>query len=359
MIFRRAARREFANSAAGVFVALFSILLSTQLIRLLGQAAGGKLPSDAVVALLGFSALNYLPILLCLTVFISVLLSLSRSYRDSEMVVWFSAGLPLTAWVRPVLRFALPIVLVIAALSMFVSPWAQSQSVQYRQRLDARNDVSQVSAGSFRESTGAERVFFVESVSEDATRVKNIFVSSLQNGRVGVMVAAFGRTEIAPNGDKFLVLERGRRYEGTPGSPDYRVMEFERYAIRIEAREARGLESSAKFLPFADLMRDPSDANKAEILWRVGIPLAALTLALLAVPLSFVNPRAGRTNNLVFAIFAFMAYTNLISLCQAWVSQGRLRFEIGVWLVHVVMFVVVVLLFYRRIGIPGVLRWRR
>jgi len=102
MIFQRAALREFANTAIAVFVALFAILLTTQLIRLLAEAAGGKLASEAVVALLGFGALNYLPVLLSLTLFISVLMSLSRSYRDSEMVVWFSCGKSLTAWVRPV-----------------------------------------------------------------------------------------------------------------------------------------------------------------------------------------------------------------------------------------------------------------
>lgn len=357
MIFRRAVRREFANTAAGVFVALFSVLLSTQLIRLLGQAAGGKLPSDAVVILLAFGALNYLPVLLSLTCFIAVLLSLSRAWRDSEMVVWFASGMPLTAWVRPVLRFAAPIVLVIAALSIVVSPWALSQSAQYRERLDARNDVSQVAPGAFRESTAGERVFFVESIAQDASDVRNVFVSSVQNGRLGVMVAASGRTETAANGDRFLVLERGRRYEGAPGTAEYRVMEFDRYALRIEAREARVVEAAARYLPFGELLGNPTNPNKAEILWRVGIPLSALTLALLAIPLSFVNPRAGRANNLVFAILIFMIYSNLISVCQAWVAQGRLAFEVGLFAVHAAMLLLLVVLIYRRVAPFG--GWRR
>src|SRR5664279_72790 len=114
MIFRRALLREFSQTAVAVFVALFAILLTTQLIRLLNEAAGGTLASQAVVALLGFGAINYLPVVLSLTVFVAVLLTLSRWYRDSEMIIWFTSGLPLTAWVRPVMRFALPLVLAIA-----------------------------------------------------------------------------------------------------------------------------------------------------------------------------------------------------------------------------------------------------
>ncbi|MFN4065173.1 MAG: LptF/LptG family permease, partial [Parazoarcus communis] len=124
MIFRRALLREFTHAAAAVFVALFAILITTVLIRLLGQAAGGRVPADAVLALIGFGALTELPIVLTLTVFIAVLLSLSRSYRDSEMVVWFASGVPLTAWIGPVLRFAVPLALVIAGVTLFLGPWA-------------------------------------------------------------------------------------------------------------------------------------------------------------------------------------------------------------------------------------------
>ena len=349
MIFQRAALREFANTAIAVFVALFAILLTTQLIRLLAEAAGGKLASEAVVALLGFGALNYLPVLLSLTLFISVLLSLSRSYRDSEMVVWFSCGKSLTAWVRPVLIFAAPMVAIIAVLSLFLSPWALSKSAEFRQKMDSRDDVSQVAPGAFKESAMTDRVFFVEAVSGKESLVRNVFISSVQNGRLGVMAAAHGHQENMPNGDRFLILENGHRYEGTPGQADYRIMEFERYAVRIETREAQGIQETPKNLTLRQLAKNPSAENLGELLWRLGIPLAALNLALLAIPLSFVNPRAGRTNNLIFAILTYMIYSNLISISQAWVSQGRLSFGIGVWLVHVVMFGLLLLLFSRRL----------
>jgi lipopolysaccharide export system permease protein len=184
MILQRSVAREFASVAVAVFVALFAIMLTTQLIRLLGQAAGGELASEAVVALLGFGALNYLPILLSLTVFVAVLLTLSRCYRDSEMIVWFTSGVPLTAFVTPVLRFALPVVVVIALLSLFLSPWALSKSAAYKNQVESRDDVSQVSPGAFRESATADRVFFVEGVegaAAAATKVKNVFVSSTQH----------------------------------------------------------------------------------------------------------------------------------------------------------------------------------
>lgn len=358
MIFKRSVQREFANTAAGVFVALFAILITTQLIRLLGQAAGGKLASEGVLALLGFGALNYMPVVLTLTVFVSILLTLSRSYRDSEMMVWFSSGLPLTAWISPVLRFALPVLLLVALLSLFLSPWALQKSAELRSRLASRDDVSQVSPGNFRESTNAERVFFVEAIAEDASHVKNVFVSSVQHGRLGVMVAAEGYTETATNGDRFLVLQNGRRYEGVAGTPDYRESEFSRYAIRIEQKGAPDIAASPKTTRFHELLRKPTRANLGEVVWRVGLPLSALVLALLAIPLSFVNPRAGRSMNLILALLIYATYSNLISIAQAMVAQGKVSFHAGLAAVHVVMAAVLLLLFWRRIAVYAWFRMR-
>ena len=329
MIFHRALLREFAHLATAVFLSLFLIAITTRLVRLLGQAAGGKIPTDAVVAFLGFFALNALPVLLSLTLFVTVLLTVTRSYRDSEMVIWFNAGLSLAAWVRPVLTFALPLVALIATLSMVIAPWAVRMSEQYRSRVDARDDVARVNPGVFGESTSKDRVFFVESISGDETTVRNVFVNSVQQRSTGVMMSQNGYTESAQNGDRFLVLLNGRRYDSRLGWTEYRVMELERYAARIEAKEGEVPEATHKSLSTPALIENPTSAHRGELLWRIGVPVSALILALLAIPMSFVNPRAGRSVNLLFALFTYMVYSNLLSVSQARVAQGRLEFATG------------------------------
>jgi lipopolysaccharide export system permease protein len=351
MIFHRALLREFASLAGAVFMTLFAIALVTRLIRLLGQAAGGQIPTDAVIAFLGFFALGTLPVLLSLTMFISVLLTLTRSWRDSEMVIWFSSGLPLTAWLRPVMLFALPQVAVIGALSLIISPWAAQMGAQYVTRLEARDDVSRINPGVFGETGNKERVYFVESMSGDATTVQNVFVSSVQQQKSGVSMSRVGRTETAPNGDRFIVLENGRRYEGAPGDEQYRVTEFQRYAARIETAESKEPQVSTKSMTTAQLLANPIPVNLGEVVWRVGIPVSAAILVLLAIPMSFVNPRAGRSVNLLFALFTYIVYSNLLSVSQARVSQGRMDFGIGVWLVHAAMIALLVFMFARRMQV--------
>ena len=327
---------------------LFAIALTTRLIRLLGDAAAGKIPSDVVIVFMGFFALGALPVLLSLTMFIAVLLTLTRSWRDSEMVIWFTAGMPLTAWLKPVLLFALPQFAVILVLSLFISPWAAQMGEQYSNRVASRDDVSRVEPGVFGETGNKERVYFVESASGDSNSVQNVFVSSVQQQRTGVSMSRSGHTETLPNGDRFIVLENGRRYESSEADGEYRITEFDSYAARIETKEGTKPAPTQKTMPTWGLIVNPSNANLGELLWRIGIPISALVLVMLAIPMSFVNPRAGRSANLLFALFTYIVYSNLLSVSQARVAQGRLDFAFGWWIVHAGMFLLLVFMFAQR-----------
>src|SRR5207249_7022048 len=101
---------------------------------------------EGVPPLPALSALNYLPLLLSLTHFITVLITLSRSYRESEMVIWFGSGLSLLAWIRPVLLFAAPLVALVAVLSLFLSPWAIGKAEVYRRQVNLQHVVSAVAS---------------------------------------------------------------------------------------------------------------------------------------------------------------------------------------------------------------------
>lgn len=351
MIFQRALRRELLSTAGAVFTTLFTITITVMLIRILGQAAGGKVASQDVIALIGFAALTVLPVLLINTGFISVLLVVTRSYQDAEMVVWFTSGMSLTRWIRPVLTFGMPLVILTALLSLVATPWAHRQSAEFRERFEKREDIAKVSPGKFQESASADRVFFVEGVSGDATRVKNIFVNTIQNGRASVVVAKEGKMEIDAAGDKFLVLSKGRRYDGVPNQSDFQMMEFERYGVLV-GRQAQTLvgDKSARTLPLAQLLAAPVAANRGELLWRVALPIMSLLLLLAAIPLGFVNPRGGRSSNVLIALLMYVFYSNMISVFQAGVVQGRMSLALAWWPMHLTALVTVCFLFSWRLN---------
>lgn len=352
MIFHRALKRELVNTGGAVFLTLFSITITVMLIRILGQAAGGRIDSADVVALIGFAVLNYLPVILILTGFVAVLLVVTRCYQDSEMVVWFSSGLSLTAWIRPVLWFGWPLIALTVALSFTVTPWANRQSAEFRERFEKRNDVSKVSPGTFQESASSSRVFFVEGFSGDLTKMKNLFVHSVMNNTTSVVIARDGVVETDPAGDKFLVLDDGMRYEIGHEKADMRITHFEQYRVLVkENPQAIMGDRSARARPMLELVRNPTRINLGELLWRMGLPFMCLFLMLLAIPLGFVNPRAGRSANLLVALLLYVSYSNMVSYLQAAVARGRVDFAFGWWPVHLVVGFIALALFLMRLNV--------
>ena len=349
MIFERSLVRELVNTASAIFIALLTIVVTIALVRVLGQAASGQVDNGAVLALIMFAALNNLPVLLQLTVFVTILLAMTRSYRDSEMVVWQSSGLGLQRWLKPVLTFVLPVAFAVGLTSLFVAPWANRQSSEFRARYEQRTEVSRVAPGQFRESSDGSKVFFVEGFDPSTSSVQNVLVNTVRDGKVGLIVSKTGIVERQPNGDEFLVMNNGRRYEGTPGKPDYKVMEFERYGVRIESKSPDfSTDDSAKIRSSMDLIRDGAPRAMGELVWRIGLVLSVIALAVLAIPLSFLNARSGRSANLIVALLVYFVYNNAMNVVQSWTSRGRIGFAVAWWLVHAVVIV---------LGI-GMLAWR-
>lgn len=351
-IFERALTREMASGAGMSFVALAAIFSVVLLVRTLGKAAMGDLEVDAVLPMLGFGVLRSLPVLLSLALFIGVFMSLSRLWRDSEAVIWMNAGVGPWGWVKPVIIFVMPVVLIIAFVSLEGIAWGARKQGEFEQVLAEREQISALTPGIFTEDRAGKRVIFVEKMAFDGRHVENVFVQSFERGRMGVTVASQGEITQMENGDTFLVLEQGKRYEGIPGAADFWVAMFKSYAVRIPIYEATPRAIKARSMRSNDLLRDPTPVNMGEWVLRLGYPIAAVLLCLLAVPLSYTNPRAGRSLNVVFTVLIYAAYSNFIGLSQGWVERSTMGALEGVLLVHGVMLLILLMLFWRRFHGP-------
>jgi lipopolysaccharide export system permease protein len=362
MIFHQALRRELSFTTGGVFLVLVTIMVTTLVIRILGYAANGAVnPEDALV-LIALATLGYLAVLLTVSLFVATLIVLVRWYKDSEMIVWFASGLSITNLIRPILQFATPLIIVIALLALFVWPWANRESTLISQRFQQRDDVSMVSAGQFRESAKAERVFFIEEIDIDKSEVKNIFVADSKNGRMSVAVSSTGFIQNSEGGEKSIVLHNGRRYEGQPTQPDFRILEFNEYSTKIRSKEALAPAPRDREKTINELLNESTpdmiNPNRAELLWRIGLPLMALGLVLIAIPLAYVNPRLGNYTAMFYAVLIYLIYSNLLNLTQNFVAKGKVSMLVGIWPIHLLALLIAIFLIRNRIN-PSLKWWRR
>ncbi|HYP68497.1 MAG TPA: LPS export ABC transporter permease LptF [Thiobacillaceae bacterium] len=348
MLYRRTLLRELALSVAGILVVLIAIALVTLFVRLLGDAARGEVANEAVATYLGFNLLYFLPVLLSMALFIGVLLVFTRLWRDSEMVIWLNNGLSLYQWIRPVLQLALPLVLIITALTLVLIPWSLNKKDQYRQELKNRSETALITPGLFAETQGGRRVYFVEGLNPFTGVIKEVFLQTQDHDKIGIVVAQEGRHQMEEDGARYLILKHGRRYEGTPGQGDFSSMEFERYWIRLEPGAVRDTDRSSKQARLSALLKSSDPVYKGELVWRLGFPVSALILALMAIPLGVVNNRSRRSFGLIGALLIYFIYNNLQSVGQAWVVQERMNTVMGFLVGHAPMLLTLVILFLAR-----------
>lgn len=349
MLFHSSIRTELARSFGATLVVLFTIILTMLLIRTLGAAARGSVNPEEVMLVLGYTVLGYTQTILTLALFISIVSTLARMYRDSEMIIWFSSGRSLGGFIGPVLRFAWPILLVITLMVLFVWPWANQQTAELRDRFSSRGDLQRIAPGQFQESSSGRRVFFIDKDTADGTEGRNVFISSTEdNGTEVVTSANSGRVE--PVEDRsFLVLRKGQRLEHSPTTNRIKVSEFEEYGAQIGASVIRHNSSDAlKARDTWRLITEPDLGNKGELVWRVGVSLTAINLVLLAVATTVSNPRAGRSGNMMFTLFAFILYFNLLNIGQRMVSSGRIDFVVMLIGLHGGVFMICALWLYKR-----------
>ena len=327
MLFDSSIRKELARGFGATLVVLVTVVMTMMLIRTLGQAARGNVSPSDVLLVMGFTVLGQLPTILCLSLFVAIVAALSRMYGDSEMVIWFASGRGLLSLLKPLLRFAWPVLLVVASLSLVVWPWANQQIRELRAQYEQRNDIERIAPGEFQESANGSRVFFIDKDSPDPRAANNVFIAATQPNGESVTSARSARLEMR-GGERFVILNNGQRVESSTDKPGLKVSEFKEYGTVIGQNSGSAMdEKSVKTMTTAQLLTEALPLYAAELGWRVGLALAGLNFVVLALALSSVNPRASRSGNLVFALFAFIVYYNFMVLGQSWVGAGKL----GLW----------------------------
>jgi len=344
--------REISTTWFAVTVVLLVIMVANILARILSKVTDGSLPADALLTLVGLKVISLLVTLIPLGLYLGVLLGFGRMYRDSEMSALAACGTGLSALYRPVVANGVIGVLIIAVLTFWASPWAARYEQRLMDEVADQSITSLLGAGRFIEIPGGNAVVFTEALSEDKQQFKQIFVHrELENGAFEIETARSANYRKDPaSGDEYVVFVDGTSIVVDANHGSYRRTEFARHGVRLPSKEqqASSLEYSAQTL--GELLRTRDNPSIAEIQWRISIPLAAMLLAILAVPLAHSSPRQGRYSKIALAILIYVPYANLLVLSRKWLAAGTVSPVVGLWWVHLLFICLIAFLTIRHYG---------
>lgn len=360
MIIYRAFYRETTQTTLLVTLTFLTLYLVVSLVKLLSEAASGAFPAHIVFVLLGLELLKNLAMILPLTIFIGLLLTLARWYRDNEITVLSACGVSLTRLLRPTYIWITGVAFIIAAISFYLAPMA-ALLLHKVKRENTSVYTAGVVPGRFNHADRGRAIFYVERVGSKG-QLHNIFVSTEQSGKSGVLIAKRGfEFKNRATGERFLMLLNGRRYQGIPGQANYRILRYRSYALRIQQRRFASAPRTITRdeIPMLTLLQSHQPADIAEWQWRLAQPLSLFILAPLALVFAYTDTRRGAFAPLFGAVLTYFAYANLLSIAQALLARGREPVFLGLWWVHILFALLAAALFVRRaIGKPLLPRFK-
>jgi lipopolysaccharide export system permease protein len=348
--------REVVLTFVAVTGVLLVILVSNQFARVLGQAAQTGLPGSIVATLIGLTTLQQLTVLVPIGLFLGIVLALGRLYHESEMTAMTACGVGPLAIYRPIALLTVVVAALLALLSMQIVPAAGARAQAIRIEALRAAQFGALEPGRFRTFASGEAVFYAEKVSRSG-QLEGVFVQRRNEEKVEIAVAARAEQRGAGQPEQVFVLFDGLRYEGIPGRPEWRIVEFEEHGIPVRMPEYTPKRERRELRPTRDLVGSTEGADRAELAWRIAVPVMAIALMVLAVPLAKLRPRQGRFARVGFAVLAYFMYSNLVAAVRVWIEKGSPGGALGLWWVHLLPLGLAAWLLWREAR-PGPL-WRR
>jgi len=336
--------REVGQTWLAVTVVLLLILMTNQFAAVLGEAAASQIPRDAIVRVLGLTVVQYLTILVPLSFFLAIMLSLARLYHDSEMSAMMACGIGPVQLYRPLLMLGVLLAGGVAWLALVASPAAVREVKALAEMARRDSGLGLLEPGRFISFGDSGAVMYAESLTGDQ-HLHKVFVQRRVGERVEVILADEAWQVVADDGNyREVIFARGRRYEGQPGEAKFRIVEFAEHGIPFAIPVVRHSLLNADERATSALLHSSDPVDRAELHWRLAPALTLLVLTVIAVPLAKTEPRRGRFSGMAAAILVYVIYANLLAAGQAWLEREQLPDFSGLWWVHGLFLIVAVLM---------------
>ena len=334
------------------------VVFGNQFVLTVQESIAYGIPVKELMPLIGFNMLRDLPIILILSLFLAIIVTISQLYKNSEAVVMNSIGLGDKHFINLIKTIVLFTFIIIFYLSMFAVPWVKQQKSFTEDETVNASEFSFITEGKFESFKNGEIVFYASESkindSLDEQNMEDIFIYSGNNENPVIVLALEAKkyTDAISN-SIYLRLKNGTRYEGLPGDKNINILNFEKYDLEIVSADVQ--KSIVSFSEIEekntiDLLRDGGPLANAELQWRISQPISVLILSIFGVFLGKSSPRTGKGINLIVGVIVYMLYNNGLLVAKGAIESDQLNPVIGMWGVHLLLIMILIIFYQFREG---------
>ena len=332
------------------------VLFGNQFVLMVQESVERGIPLQELTPLMSFNMIRDVSLILSLSLFLAIILTISQLYKNSEAVVMNSLGLSDKHFIVFIQPLVLLSFVIIFFLTVYAVPWAKQQKNIMEEETKNAPEFSFITEGEFEVFKQGEIVFYAsESKSLDTIEEQNmeeIFIYAFDNEKPVIVLASEAKKYIDSESESiYLRLKDGVRYQGIPGNENINILNFDLYDLEIvsgELQKSIVIYTKIEEKSTLDLIKEGGRYANAELQWRLSQPITVLILSVIGVFLGKTSPRGGNGVNLLIGVIVFMLYYNGLLVAKSAIELGQMDPIIGLWGVHLLMVLLLLLLYQFR-----------
>ena len=350
--------RQVLMLLAAVFIVIGLVIFGNQLVLVIKESIEEGIPVVDLLPLVGFNMIRDVPLILSLSLFLAIILAISKLYKDSEAIVMNSLGVGdkhFMVLIQPVVLFIFIFILFLTTVAV---PWSKQQRSMIMDRSENASEFSFIKEGEFQEFKNGELVFYASKVKNIKNSAKQdmeeIFIYAESSGNPIITLASQAQKYTdASSKSVYLRLKDGTRYHGFPSDKNKKILNFDQYDLQIidgSRQRSANVLTKIESKPTLDILFSSNNKEIAEWQWRLSQPISVLILSLFGILLGKSSPRGGKNLGVLTGILVFIIYNNALLVAKSSLERGDLSPIVGLWSVHLLALLVIVIFYAYRHG---------
>ncbi len=322
---------EVLKSTAGVLLIFFFLVVSSRFVGYFEQASEGLIDPNLIYKIVILRFPDFITLLLPLSFFLGVVITMSRLYSDREIYGFFTGGLSEIDFLKYLLPQSLLFFFLTLLLSIYVAPYTKELSKEMISLDSLQEQFESIKPNQVFPLKNNEGFVFIKDKQES---VFNEVVLYISNQDYSSIVVAEQLSYDDLNSIMNLNFKNGSMYQGLFEEGSSVVSTFKNLKIPVSTEE-----NSVTGLSFARLFDYSARSTKSQMQWNISIPITIFILLIIGINLSKVEPRQGRLSVLLPAIFVYILYLSLLILARESFDNNSAITQNYIWFVHFIFFI--------------------
>ena len=336
-ILSKSLNMEVFRSSIGVLLIFFLLVVGSRIVGYFEQAAEGNIDPGIILSVITLRFPDFITLLIPLSFFLGLLITIGRLNSEGEIHGYFSAGLSKFNLIKFLLPQAFIYFFITLVLSLYIAPYTKNLSKDllvidsFEEQIDAiqSDEIVSLDDGGF---------LYVQTADEGLIKGVKLFQVDEDNSFIVISDEL-----LTTEKDKTieLNLKNGSFYGGLFSESSKIISNFNNFNFEIDKNI-----SQSNDLSLTKLFDYSSSSDQATFQWNISIPITILILLLYGIYISSSKPREGKFSFMLPGMLIYVSYLSLLILGREFISDNPGSI-FNLWFIHGLFILFLFLYAYR------------